>query len=167
MSLFDKKKEIRKEEKKRNTFSCDGVRQVLYGGSAFGQHHGPSLERKELREVNVAGGEHLFIAGRSFVSFRFLESIESSFSSSSSSFWPFTSPGKKKLVVVRLLFSYSWDHQMEFGIRAESGCKREWPLYAAHASVFRRVETEIARPLSSFHFRIPGKRIQLDFVPAA
>lgn len=33
---------------------------------AFEQHHGPSLERKELRVVNVAGGEHLFIAFSSF-----------------------------------------------------------------------------------------------------
>ena len=63
MSLFDKKEEEKKkEEKKKNIFRWR-VRQVLYGGSAaFEQHHGPSLERKELREVNVAGGEHLFIA---------------------------------------------------------------------------------------------------------
>jgi hypothetical protein len=55
-------KRKKKRKRKKHIFRCR-VRQVLYGGSAaFEQHHGPSLERKELREVNVAGGEHLFIA---------------------------------------------------------------------------------------------------------
>lgn len=52
VSLFDKKerkkKEIRKKKKKKKTFSRDGVRQVLYGGSGIRAASRPFFGKKRI-----------------------------------------------------------------------------------------------------------------------